>query len=65
MGVCFPSFGISAGATLFDMKSQACERMVAKPLLLIYSKSLSLSLNLLLNFDFDNFENKSSNIPTL
>ena len=31
MGVCFPSFGITAGASLFSMNSNAWDRTVSMP----------------------------------
>lgn len=39
MGVCLPSFGITAGASLFATKSSACFRIVGNPFSVIYSLS--------------------------
>mgnify|MGYP005878469093 CR=1 FL=1 len=60
IGVCLPSLGINAGASLLRTKSPACRRIVASPFRSIYSMSSMPSLNLLLNCDFESLANKSS-----
>lgn len=52
IGVCFPSFGIYAGASRIRTKSSAWERIFSMPLLFMYSLSFSPSEKRDRNFDF-------------
>ena len=55
IGVCLPSFGITAGARRVRIKSAAWERITFMSLLLTYSLSFSFRWKLDLNFDMFNF----------
>lgn len=59
MGVCFPSFGITAGASRLATKSSACLRMVAKPFSAIYSLSFVVRWNRLRKSDLESLSNKA------
>lgn len=52
MGVCLPSLGITAGASLARTKSAACARTASNPFSAIYRLSLSVRWNLARNEDF-------------
>ena len=57
IGVCFPSFGITAGASRFAIKSLACCRIVSSPFSRTYSLSFSFRWKLLRNFEFPSRSN--------
>ena len=54
IGVCFPSFGGLAGASLVRMKSSQWERIVSIPFSAMYFLSADERWNRLRKFDFDN-----------
>ena len=60
IGVCFPSFGGFAGASLIRMKSSQWERIVLIPFSAIYFLSASERWKRLRNFDFASRANAAS-----
>ena len=59
MGVCLPSFGISAGASLRATKSSACWRIVVNPFEATYSLSFAERRKRLRKEDLESLTNKS------
>ena len=62
IGVCFPSFGILAGAIRFSIKSRACFSMTSKPFSSKYCLSFGESLNFRRKSDLLSLLNNSSYI---